>query len=137
MDRHEVPGPGRPALYGAGVLASLIAEVVFVGLAAAMAAVRTGDPWTPVRLPGALLLGPAAVRPSGFVAGDVVVGAAMHLWLGVLVGLLYAALLPRLGVSPLGGGLIAGLVLYLLGFWVLPQLYPDWLAPFRLPLATR
>lgn len=50
-----------------------------------------------------MLLGPDAVHPPGLVAGDVAVRLLMHLWLAVLVGLIYAALLPRLPVSPVGG----------------------------------
>jgi hypothetical protein len=35
------------------------------------------------------------------------------------------------------GGLIAAAVLYLLGFWLLPLLFPVWLAPFWLPPVGR
>jgi hypothetical protein len=88
-------------------------------------------------MPTAFLLGPAAVEPPGLVPGDVLLGLLMHIWLSVLVGLVYAALLPPLGVTPLIGGLIAGVVLYALGFRALPRLYPAWLAPFWLPPAGR
>lgn len=123
--------------YSAGVGASLIAEAVFIGTVAMVALVRGMDPWRVSRMPGALVLGPSAVGPPGFVAGDVVLGLLMHLWLGILVGLLYAALLPRLGLSPLAGGLIAAAILYALGFWALPLFFPAWLAPFWLPPVGR
>lgn len=84
-------------------------------------------------MPGSLLLGPAAVDPPGYVAGDVVMGILLHVWLGILVGLIYAGLLPLLGLSPVKGGLIAGAVLYALGFWALPILFSHWLSPFWLP----
>lgn len=119
--------------FAAGVAASLIAEAVFVAMVAAVSAARGMDPWRVVRMPASFLLGPSAIEPPGFVAGDVAVGLALHVGMGVLVGLVYAALLPRLGLRAVAGGLIAGAVLYLLGFWVLPLLFPSWLAPFSLP----
>lgn len=127
-------GGGRSApAYGAGVAASLLGEVVFMAMVAGTAALRGNDPWTVVRVPASFLFGPEAVQPPGFVTGEVAVGLLMHLLLGIIVGLAYAALLPRLRVSPVAGGLIAGGVLYALGFWLLPQLFPDWLSPFWLP----
>lgn len=94
---------------------------------------RGMDPWMVTRVPGSFFLGPAAVQPPGFVPWDVLIGLLMHLSLGILVGLIYTALLPRVGVSPVAGGLIAGAMLYVLGFWLLPLLFPVWLAPFWLP----
>lgn len=94
---------------------------------------RGMDPWMVTRMPGSFLLGPDAVRPPGFEPGDVVIGMLAHLGLGILVGLLYAALRPRLGVSPVAGGLITGGILYALGFWILPLAFPEWLSPFWLP----
>lgn len=88
-------------------------------------------------MPASFVFGPSAVDPPGLVPGDVLIGLSMHLWLGIAVGLTYALLLPRLGVSPLLGGLIAGAVLYGMGFWALPLLFPTWLSPFWLPPTGR
>lgn len=123
--------------YGAGVAASLIAEAVFILMVAMVSLMRGMDPWMVARMPGSFLLGPAAVQPPGFVADDVLLGLGMHLALGILVGLVYAVLLPRLDVSPVMGGIIAGAILYGLGFWLLPRLFPQWLAPFWLPPTGR
>jgi hypothetical protein len=119
--------------HAAGIAASLAAEAVFIALVASIAGLRGKDPWGVTRVPASFLLGPEAIRPPGFVPGDVGLGIFLHLALGVLVGVLYAVFLPRLGVTPIAGGLIAGGVLYALGFWLLPILFPDWLAPFWLP----
>jgi hypothetical protein len=119
--------------YAAGIAASLIAEVVFMLMVAGVAFLRGKDPWMVVKVPGSFLLGPAAVHPGGFVLEDVLLGLFMHLLLSVLVSLLYAALLPRLGFSPLAGGLLTAALLYGLGFWALPLLFSQWLAPFWLP----
>ena len=123
--------------YLAGILASLVAEAVFIAMVMMVAWIRGQDPWTVTRIPGSFVLGPEAVQPAGFVLGDVLVGMMMHLFLGIVVGLIYAALLPRLRRAPIAGGLIAGGILYLLGFWVLPLALPSWLGPFWLPPAGR
>lgn len=117
--------------------ASLIAEAVFTVMVAMVSMMRGMDPWRVVRMPASFVFGPSAVDPPGLVPGDVLIGLSMHLWLGIAVGLTYALLLPRLGVSPLLGGLIAGAVLYGMGFWALPLLFPTWLSPFWLPPTGR
>ncbi|CAN5861508.1 hypothetical protein BH20GEM3_BH20GEM3_04470 [soil metagenome] len=119
--------------YAAGVTASLIAEAVFIAVNMPILAVIGKDAWAVARMPGSLVAGPSVMEPPGFVPADVLLGLGMHVALGILVGVVYAVLLPRLGVSPIVGGLIAGAVLYLLGFVLLPAVFPDWLAPFRVP----
>lgn len=127
--RHHYAGPH----YGAGVAASLIAEGVFTLMVAGVALMRDKDPWQVVKMPATFVLGPEAVHPSGFVPGDVLWGLLMHVLFGILVGLLYAFLLPRLGLAPLAGGLVTAALLYLFGFWILPLAFSDWLSPFWLP----
>jgi hypothetical protein len=124
--------PAHPQ-YAVGVAASLVAEVVFILMVAGVTFLRGKDPWMVVKVPESFLLGPAAVHPGGFVLGDILLGLFMHLLLGILVGLLYAALLPQLGLSPLAGGLLTAVLLYGLGFWILPLIFSQWLAPFWLP----
>jgi hypothetical protein len=102
-------------------------------MVAVVALLREQDPWKVVRVPATFLVGPDATRPAGFVVGDVVLGLLMHLFFALVVGVLYARLLPVLGLSPLSGGLVAAGLLYGFGFWLLPELFPGWLEPFRLP----
>ncbi|MBW3570503.1 MAG: hypothetical protein KY467_05310 [Gemmatimonadetes bacterium] len=109
-----------------------MAEAVFMMMVAMVSWLRGMDPWMVTRVPATFLLGPGAVEPPGFVPVDVMVGMGMHLALGILVGVLYAVLLPRTGLSPVAGGLVTGAILYGLGFWALPLLFPAWLAPFWL-----
>lgn len=136
-----MPGTSRQgspsAHFRAGVLASLVAEAVFVIMVAGIAWLRGMDPWRVFRMPASFVVGPEAVQPSGFVPGDILLGSVLHVLLSILVGLLYAFLLPRLGLSPLGGGLLAGLLLYLFGFLLLPLVFRDWLDPFWLPPVGR
>jgi hypothetical protein len=119
--------------YAAGITASLTAEAVFIAVNMPILAVMGKDVWAVARMPASLVAGPSVMEPPGFVPADVLLGLGMHVALGILVGVVYAVLLPRLGVSPIVGGLIAGAVLYLLGFGLLPAVFPDWLAPFRVP----
>lgn len=119
--------------YAAGITASLIAEAVFIAVNMPILAAMGKDVWAVARMPGSLVAGPSVMEPPGLVPADVLLGLGMHAALGVLVGLVYAALLPRLGVSPITAGLIAGAVLYLFGFLILPAVFPGWLAPFRVP----
>lgn len=81
-------------------------------------------------MPRSSILGRAAAEPSGVVLADVAVVLLMIVVLGVLVGLLYAALLPLLSISLIRGGPVTGAVLYAHGFWALPLLFLGWLAPF-------
>lgn len=104
------------ARYAAGIGAALVAEAVFIVMVALISKLRGTDPWMVVRIPASLLLGPEAVRPPGFAAGDLLAGLATHALLSTLAGAIYAALLPRLRLSPVAGGLVTATVLYLLGF---------------------
>jgi hypothetical protein len=123
----------RRPRYAAGIGASLIAEAAFILLTMPVLAAMGKDVWAVVRMPAALVAGPGVMEPPGWVPGDVLLGVAMHAGLGILVGVVYAVLLPRLALAPIAGGVIAGAVLYVLGFVVLPALFPEWLAPFRVP----
>lgn len=123
--------------YGAGVAASFIAEAVFTLMVAGIALLRGMDPWQVVKMPASFVIGPDAVHPLGFVPWDVLLGLVMHVVFSVVVGLLYAFLLPRLGLSPLAGGLLAAALLYLFGFWILPLVFSDWFSPFWLPPVGR
>jgi hypothetical protein len=126
----------RPA-FAAGVYASLIAEAVFIAMVAMVSALRGMDPWMVTRMPAAFIIGPDAVQPPGFVPADVALGMTMHVALAIVVGLVYATLLPRLRLHAVAGGIITGAILYGLGFWLLPILFPRWLAPFWLPASGK
>ncbi len=118
--------------YGAGIGASLVAEAAFIlGMMLILAAMGK-DALAVVRLPAVMVVGPDAMLPQGWELLDVVLGGTMHVGMSILVGILYAVLVPRSGVSALAAGLMTGAALYVVGFLVLPSLFPGWLAPFRM-----
>lgn len=121
----------------AGIGAALVAEGVFVAMVALVNALRGQDAWSVVKVPASFFLGADVVRPAGFVPGDVLAGAVVHVVFSVLVGLAFAWLLPRSTLTPWAGGLVMAALLYVFGFWLLPLVFPRWLAPFWLPPTSR
>ena len=117
--------------YRAGVTASLVAETAFVALMMGLLAARGKDPWKITRASASLVFGPGVAEPPGFVPGDVARGLSMHVTYSVIAGGLYAALLPRLRLSPVQGGLVTGGVLYALGSYILPAALGDWVEPMK------
>ena len=115
--------------YGSGIAASLGAEVVFMAIMMGLSKAQGKDPWHITRAPASLVMGPAATHPPGFYAPDVTRGLAMHAILSVLVGAAYVELLKRSNLSPVAGGVITGEVLYTLGTYILPNVFPRWLSP--------
>ena len=117
--------------YRAGITASLVAEMAFAGLMMGLMAARGKDPWKPTRASASLVFGPEVAEPPGFVPADVARGLTMHVTYSVIAGGLYAALLPRLRLSPVQGGLVTGGVLYALGSYILPATLGDWVEPMK------
>lgn len=121
----------RPPDYRAGITASLVAEVAFIGIMMGLMAARGEDPWKVTRASASLVFGPSVAEPSGFVPGDVAKGLSMHVTYSVIAGGLYAALLPRLRLTPIQGGLVTGGVLYALGSYILPETLGEWVEPMQ------
>jgi hypothetical protein len=117
--------------YAAGIAASLTAEAVFLATMMGLARTQERDPWKVTRASASLVLGPEIAEPPGFVPGDVARGLSMHLTYSVIAGGLYAALLPRLQLTPVQGGLVTGGVLYALGSYILPGTLGDWVEPMK------
>ena len=125
---------GQSVHYTAGVVASLFAEVVFTVLGVAISALRNEDVWSTVKMPGTLVLGSDRTQTGSLLTSEIGVGILVHVLLAVLVGMIYSALLPHLRISPISGGVATGLILYLLGLWILPAAFPHWLSSWRVPL---
>lgn len=121
--RHPAAGEGghRARLplavhpYRAGVAGGLAGGAVMAALAVGWGAASAGSPWYPVNLLAAA--GSAALSTAGepalhaFSATGLGVAVVVHAALSVLLGLLYAVLLPTLPRAPvLWGGLVAPLL---------------------------
>ena len=117
--------------YREGITASLVAEAAFTAVMMGLMAARGKDPWKPTRASASLVFGPGVAEPPGFVPGDVARGLTMHVMYSVIAGAMYAALLPRLRLTPVQGGLVTAGVLYALGSYILPATLDDWVEPMK------
>ena len=109
-----------PFSVGAALSASIIAGLVFALLDAGIGwALRGISPLTPLRMIGAIVLGPAALSPPDtFDATIALVAIATHLLLSIAYGTLLALLMPAVDIAwglLLGG--FYGLGLYYINFY--------------------
>ena len=120
----------------AAVYASIVAALVFATLDIGLSwAVRGISPWAPLRMMGAIVLGPKAlVPPDTFDARIVAVAILLHLVLSIVYGTFLALVMPRVdaAMGVLIGGLY-GLALYYINFYGFTSFSPwfvdqrDWL----------
>jgi hypothetical protein len=128
----------RSTDWTAGAVAGLAAGAVLMVLDLVWSSVfNAGGPWRISHMIAPLFIGTDILDSGGyrFSVGVVSISLATHYLLGVLFGLVTAALMSqlRLDASPrqaLGTGAILGIVLYLVNFDILAQFLP-WLANMR------
>lgn len=128
----------RATDWTAGAVAGLAAGAVLMVLDLLWSSVfNAGGPWRISHMIAPLFIGTGILDSSGyaFSVGVVSISLATHYLLGVLFGLVTAALMAqlRLDDSPrqaLATGGILGIVLYLVNFDILAQFLP-WLANMR------
>ena len=122
----------RAALW-ASVIAALVFATLDIGLGWAL---RGISPWVPLRMMGAIVLGPAALSsPDTFDARIVVVAILLHLVLSIVYGTYLALVIPRVDTAMgiLVGGFY-GLALYYINFYGFNAFSPwfvdhrDWLS---------
>jgi hypothetical protein len=120
------------AAFCASIVAALVFALLDIGLGWAL---RGISPWTPLRMMGAIVLGPDALSPPDtFDARIVGVAICLHLVLSVVYGTFLALVFPAAGKSfgLLVGGLY-GLALYFINFYGFNAFSPwfvdhrDWL----------
>ncbi len=120
----------------AAVCASTIAAIVFATLDIGLGWALHGiSPWAPLRMMGAIVLGPVALTPSDtFDAQIVGVAICLHIVLSIIYGTFLALVMPTVSAA-LGillGGLY-GLALYYINFYGFNAFSPwfvdqrDWL----------
>lgn len=98
-----------------GIRCGLLGAVSMAAVAILFALVE-GDPWRPMRLVAATLLGEEALGP-GFQFGPVFLGSVLHLMMSVALGVFFAWLGGYLNV----GGAISWGVIFSLSIWVIMQ----------------
>ena len=117
----------------AAISASIIAGLVFAVLEVGLGWTLVGiSPWTPLRMTGAIVLGPVALSPTDtFDATIALVAIGTHLMLSIVYGTLLALLMPAVDIAwglLLGG--FYGLALYYINFYGFNAFSP-WFAEQR------
>ncbi len=123
---------------GAAVRAGLLAGLLFLILEMILVpVVGEGSPWGPPRMIGAILLGKGVLPPpADFAAVPFLAAIAVHFSLSVIYAIVLAALIKGFdtGVAILIG-LVFGLALYFVNFYVLTAAFP-WFAMARNPITV-
>jgi hypothetical protein len=128
----------RPTDWTAGAVAGLAAGALLMVLDLVWSGIfNTGGPWRISHMIAPLFTGngPPAASGYGFHPGVVSISLAVHYGLGIVFGLVLAAVMSQLRLdttpaSALATGAIAGIVLYLVNFDILAGFLP-WLATLR------
>jgi hypothetical protein len=114
---------GALAGLGGGLAMAIAGAVISVSLG--------GDIWLEAKQIAAVLYGPAVVAQPGFVAGPVIVGTLLHLLVSTVLGAIFGIMTRRVlhltsdFGTPLMAGLIYGMLIWVLGYFVvLPLVNP-------------
>lgn len=127
VDRFEVRHRSWSEAFSAGVAAGALGGVLMGGGAMVQAALAGAGPLFPLRLIAAFYEGPAAL-----VGGTITVlsGLALHMFVSMVLGLIFAALVPRsmtIGVGLVAATVFALGVLAVMTTVVLPAVNPTML----------
>ncbi len=117
----------------AAVSAGLIAAIVFLMFEMIMLPLFLGlSPWAPPRMMAAITLGKSALPPPAtFDFGIIMVAMVTHFMLAIVYAFIIAWIARNQGIMvAIGIGVAAGLVLYLLNFYVFTAVFP-WFAMAR------
>ena len=108
-------------------IAGFIAGVVFILLEMAMVWLFQGmSPWTPVRMIAAIGMGPEVLPPPATFAIDLtLVAVVVHFTLSLVYAWLLAPFIEEVGlIKALGAGLLFGLAIYLVNFYLFTAMFP-------------
>lgn len=129
---HPLPVPDWPAAAAAGFAAGavmMLLEMFWSALAS------DTSPWVVSHMIAAIVMGPATLQSAEFNLEIVAMALAAHYLLGILFGLLLAAILvpfrldSSLGMAALVGA-VFGSALYLLNFYAMTYFFP-WFVEWR------
>lgn len=110
----------------AGMLSTIVAAVSFLIVLIVLAPLMGLSPFEPIRMIGAIALGPDILEgPATFDGGIFGAAMAVHLLLSLLYGFVTAAWVrERPPSQALAVGLLIGLGIYMLNFYVFIPAYP-------------
>ncbi len=132
---HSYEKPRQPD-WPAAAVAGLAAGAVLMVLELLWSTlVSGGSPWAVSHMISAIVMGPAALQSSDFSVTVVAVALAAHYVLGVVFGLVLAAIIVPFRLDSTVGmvllaGAVFGVVLYLLNFYGMTRFFP-WFAELR------
>jgi hypothetical protein len=135
--RQAMAAPIPTGLLQAGAVAGIAGGAAMLSTAALLAAIKGYDIWFQLKAIGALALGPGALAQSGFVAGPVLAGLAIHLVVAALLGALFIFVtrsvlrLPSDYGMPAVTGLMLGMLVWLAAYVAVPTM-----APFLMAIAA-
>jgi uncharacterized membrane protein YagU involved in acid resistance len=112
-----------------GAIAGIVAGIVFAAFEMIVSASMMGAEafFMPLRMIGAIALGPAALDPGYSLVTAGVTGVVVHFVLAIIYGISFGeiAAMLRGPVAFIGAGGLFGLVLWLINFYVIaPALFP-------------
>ena len=134
--QRRLPAPPSDALGIGGAQAGFAGGIAMILSAALLAGVKGYDIWFQLKSIAGLVLGPSAIAQTGFVAGPVLLGLALHLALAALLGAIFAIgmrqglRLPSDFGVPVVAGLVFGLLIWLGAFLALPAVLPQLIAVY-------
>lgn len=120
--------------YSDVVVAGILGGMVFAGFEMVAAAVLMGPQafFMPLRMIGAMVLGPAALDPGYSLALAGLAGVIVHMALSVVFALIFAAFASPISSTAAltAGGIVFGIVLWLVNFYLVAPLagwtwFPD------------
>lgn len=132
MSKEEEFGVGWPAeryAYSSGAVGGLLGSLAMVAVAVVYGVVSGAGIWFPVNLIGATIVpslqAAAPAELAQFHLAGLLAGLSFHVVLSVLLGLLYAMLLPTLPGRPVLWAVIVGPLLWFAAlFTILPVVNP-------------
>jgi uncharacterized membrane protein YagU involved in acid resistance len=113
-----------------GAIAGIVAGIVFAAFEMIVSALMAGPEafFMPLRMIGAIALGPEALDPAYSVVNASVAGVIVHVILAIIYGVIFGeiAAMLRGQAAFIGAGSIFGLALWLINFYVIAPVAFPW-----------
>ena len=125
----------KPFPWKAAISAGIVAGLVFMLLEMALVGTIGGQsPWGPPRMIAAIAMGDGVLPPPAtFDLGIVMVAMIVHFALSMILGVIFGWAISRRPMTltvAIIAGIILGLAVYVLGFYILTPIFP-WFAMAR------